>query len=231
MRIIGALILALAPVAAAAFLPLIHERPKRDNPFDPASRPRELPIAALPTHTPTPTPGPTCGGPDGPAAFATFEATADGFVADTCCPNFVAHSPALSGTTFCKGAQSLCSSATLNTASSFQQVVFKREYGSFQDWSGQVLGVWAYFNPGWQMASAQIYIKTTAGFVYSNGPITHPPASGGWVRVLFDLGQPPNYIAGATNTAQVREVGLQLYVNQGDPDGNLQLCIDEFTRE
>jgi hypothetical protein len=194
------------------------------------------PTVALgtPTHTPTPSPTPTpvpaCGGADSGSAFASFESTADGFVADTCCANFVAHSPALSATTFCKGAQSLCSSATLDTSGAFKQLVFKREYGSFQDWSGQELAVWAYFNPDWQQASAQVYIKSTGGFVYSNGPITHPPAAGGWTRVLFDLNGAPNYIDGVTNTAQVREVGLQVYVNQGEgrPDGVLDICIDEF---
>jgi hypothetical protein len=233
MRSIGIFLMTLASVAAAGFLPLIHDRPKRDNPFDPAAKPLQLPVAAFPTFTPTPTPGPACGGPDSAGAFASFESTADGFVADTCCTNFVAHSPALSATTFCKGTQSLCSSATIDSSGDFKQLVFKREFGSFQDWSGQELAVWAYFNPDWQQASAQVYIKSTSGFVYSNGPITHPPASGGWTRVLFDLNGAPQYIAGATNTAQVREVGLQVYVNQGEgrPDGALEICLDEFVAQ
>lgn len=182
---------------------------------------------ASPTPSPSASPTPGCGGADSGAAFATFESGADGFVQDTCCANYVTFNPAVSTTTLCKGSQSLCGSALITHAGQFKQVVFKDSFGSPQNWVGKTVTAWAYFSAGFDLASAQIYIKSN-GYIYSNGPITHPLAGGGWSQVRFDLTQAPNYIAGVTDTAQVQEVGLQLYSNASDPDGNLDFCIDEF---
>jgi hypothetical protein len=221
------LLLALASSAAAGFLPLIHDRPKRDNPFDPAVQPLAVPTWVVPTATITPTPVPGCGGADSAAAFATFESGTDGFAQDTCCANFVSFSPAVSSSPVCKGGQAFCGSATVTHAGTFKQLVFKKSFGTPQNWSGKTLTAWTYASAGFDLASVQIYLKSN-GYVYCNGPITHPPSAGGWALAVFDLAQAPNYSAGLTDTAQVQEVGLQLYSNATDPDGTLTFCVDDF---
>lgn len=223
-----------ASAALAGFLPMMRDRPKRDNPYDPATKPQSLPAVApaVPGATATITPTPVCGGSDhvtggGTFSVGTFESTNDGFGQDTCCTNFVASSPAVS-TVHCVGTQALCGSVVFNHggASHFEQTVLKKTIGPSQNWAGKKITALARFDAGMDAMSAQLYIKT-AGFKYSNGAITHPPAAGGWVPVVFDLAQPPNYADPGTNTAQVIEIGFQIYSNASDPDGTYGFCLDD----
>jgi len=138
--------------------------------------------------------------------------------------------PALSTATYCKGGQAFCGSAVMTHGGLPVQAAYKKNFSTPQNWAGKTVTAWTYFSAGFDLVSAQIYIKSNAG-VYSNGPITHPPPAGGWAVVSFDLTQPAVYIAGVTNTASVDEVGLQLYSNATDPDGSLTFCIDEFAAQ
>jgi hypothetical protein len=219
------LILATVFLAAglyAGWLPLVRDRPQRTNPFDPAGKPQSAPAGVL--ATPTATPLPLCGGSDG-AGLATFDSGLDGFAGETSAGYTV---PTLSSTTpACKGPNALCGTFNLVHAGSAAKVAYRTTYGSGQNWTGKVLTARLHFPSGMGTASAKLYIKSAA-FKYSNGVAVNAPAPGGWVSLSFDLAASPAYADPGTDTAQVKEVGMELYSNSGDPDGSFTVCLDSF---
>lgn len=229
-RIAFVLLLLASAVASAGILPLLRDRPRRDNAYDPTNKPMSLPLAPAWTSTPTATATPACGSADhatggGTISVGTFESTNDGFGQDTCCANFLTFSPALSAV-HCNGNQAYCGTANFTHAGQPKQIVYKKSIGPAQNWSGKALHCWVRFDPGMDLMSAQLYIKSN-GFVYSNGPAYHGAAAGGWSLLSFDLTATPNFQGGVTNTATVSEVGMQIYSNASDPDGTYSFCLDD----
>ena len=102
----------------AGFLPLMRDRPKRDNPFDPASQAQSLPFVAppLPTQTATPgvaptatlTPAPFCPGGVDSSNVASFESSVDSF--STIVAGGYTSGTVASTTPACTGTKALCGS-------------------------------------------------------------------------------------------------------------------------
>ncbi len=127
------------------------------------------------------------------------------------------------GTPACLGAQALCGSATWTHGGSEVKLAFKKNYAS-ENWSGASLTARLYFPSGVGTGtSAKLYVKTGAGYAYANGADVNAPAGGGWVLLSFNLGA----VAGAND---VREVGVDVYSPNGQPDGAFTLCLDGVNR-
>ena len=223
-------LLILAATASAGFLPLIHDRPKRDNPNDPAVKPLALPIASFPTFTPTPTIGtpsatptvvPTCGGPD-TANFGTFETGVESWSGET-----YAGYTALAvsaGAPSCYGVQALAGTATLTHSGGTLHLAFKKLLAPAQNWIGRSLAARVYFPAGHGASTANLYVKVGAGYSGRSGAAVSSPVGGGWTNLVFDLSSLPPSEAGV-----IQEIGLDLFSASSDPDGPVTYRLDSVS--
>jgi hypothetical protein len=210
--------LALASAVWADFLPLIHSRPTRDNPFDPASHPQEL-------DTPPPTPKPTatstqvCGSPTDSSTYG-FESGVAGWSANTGAGYvpvslFQGSTPSAQ---VCDGFGSLCGYLTYTAGGGATQVTYSLSVGGV-DWTGRVLTGQVLFPAGMSGASGSLFVKTTSSYTWNPGATVDAPANGGWVSMTLDM-------SSVTSPNQVEQVGFNFTLPSAAASGNYDLCVD-----
>jgi hypothetical protein len=127
------------------------------------------------------------------------------------------------GTPACLGSQALCGTATWAHGGNEVKVAFKKNFAGL-NWSGASLSARLYFPSGVGTGtSAKLYVKTGVGYAYYAGTIVNAPAGGGWVLLTQNLASVPS-------ATDVREVGVDVYSPNGQPDGAFTLCVDGVNR-
>lgn len=217
-----ALLLASA-VASAGILPLLRDRPRRDNVYDPTNKPMSLPLAPVWTPTPTNTATPACNPGVDAANVNTFESGTEGFAYETYAgpPPYQVLTLASTNAQACNGSKSLCGTVSwTHSGATTAKAAFKKNVAS-TNWSNKILSAWVYFPPSCGDSRAKLYIKVTAGYVGNFGTEVSAGATGGWKTITYNL-------AGIANANDVREYGLDMYSNSGEPDGPFTFCIDSI---
>lgn len=220
LMLLGLGALALASAVWADFLPLIHSRPTRNNPFDPASHPQELDTPP-PTPKPTATPTQVCGsltdastyGFEGGGAITGWSALSGaGYVPATL---FQGSTPSAQ---VCDGLGSLCGYLTYTAGGGATQVTYFFAVGG-ADWTGRVLTGQVLFPAGMSGASGSLFVKTTSSYTWNAGATVDAPAAGGWVSMTLNMDA-------VTSPNQVEQVGFNFTLPSAAASGNYDLCVD-----
>ncbi len=201
---------------SAGFLPLWFDLPKRDNPNDPFAKRQDTLNPGLPS----PTPVPLCGGADD--AYWHFESTVQNWNGSPASIYYDAMSTALSSASFCKGAQSLGGTVTFTSIgkATFQSTVSLPFAGNF---TGKNLTAWIMFPSGLPAGTtAKMYIITTGGYVFAEGPIVNAPSGGGWAQLTLNVTTVIGTYGG--NAGQVNQVGVEIYT--GTAGGPFSFNLD-----